>query len=204
MLKLIFCKQGNIFPADDQIQKMPGVPSDNKKSKNIQMKKYLAYILAALFIFSIGCKSVARYPIDDPSTANLDDRILGRWKFEEDTNKNNFYEVIRRQPYAMDRYHVKLWDRGGTNPTYEANMHFSKIGDARFINVPYFEKGFTHMGFFFLKILEVNADFTKMTTATVHDTTLWELNQAGVKQRITRNVNNPSYYYDTVHFYKVQ
>jgi len=157
-------------------------------------------VLAAGQIKSV----VARYPIDDPSIENLNDGILGRWKFEEDTNKNNFYEIIRGAPYAVDRYHILFWDRGGTNPTYESNMHFSKIGKARFINVPYFEGHFSHKGYFFLKILAVNADFTKMTAATVHDTTLWNLDKAGVKQRIASNVNNPAYYYDTVHFYKVK
>jgi hypothetical protein len=157
-----------------------------------------------IFALFLSCKSVSKYPIDEVSLNNLDDRIIGKWKFEEDTNKNNFYEVIpRKEPYKTDRYHVKFWDRGGKNPTYEANIHFSKIGNVTFINVPYWEGNFTHKGYFFLRILETNADFTRMTTTTVYDTTLWELtSQAAVRERITRNLNNPSYYYDTVHFYK--
>jgi len=58
----------------------------------------------------------------------------------------------------------------------------------------------SHNSYFFLKILDVNADLTKMAAATVHDTTLWK----GVRQRITRNVSNPAYYFDTVHFYKIR
>jgi hypothetical protein len=174
------------------------------------MKKYLVGTLVVLTLLSSGCKNVAKFPIDDPSTSNLDDGLIGKWKFDEDTDKRNFYEVYRKDaPYDPLKYHVRFWNRGGTNPTYEANVYLSKIDGVRFINVPYWEDGgegahFSHLGYFFLKILKVNADFTKMTTATVYDTTMWELNQSGVKQRITRNLNNPAFYYDTVHFYKMK
>lgn len=149
-------------------------------------------------------KVVAKYPIDDPSIDNLNDGILGRWRFQEDTDKRNFYEVIRGNPYASDKYHLKFWNRGGTNPTYEANMHFSKIGNTLFINVPYFEDNFSHSGFFFLKILETNPEFTKITATVIHDVDLWNLNQEEIKQRIVRNISNPSFYLDTVHFYKLK
>jgi hypothetical protein len=168
--------------------------------------KSLFLLLLSLPLFTAGQirHIVAQHPIDEPTVENLNDGIRGRWKFVEDTNKKNFYEIIRGNPYAEDRYHIKFWDRGGTNPTWESNMHFSKIGNTQFINVPYFEDNFTHVGYFFLKILDINADYTKITAALVHDTNLWNLNQAGVKQRITSNVNNPNYYSDTVHFYKMK
>jgi hypothetical protein len=168
--------------------------------------KNLLFILLLLPALADGQvrNIMAQYPIDDPLKENLNDGIRGRWKFEEDTNKNNFYEIIREKPYMLDRYHMKFWDRGGTNPTWEANMHFSKIGNTQFINVPYFEDNFTHQGFFFLKILEINADFTKITAAVLHDTELWDLTQTQVKQRITKNIGNPGYYRDIVHFYKMK
>ena len=147
---------------------------------------------------------MAQYPIDEPSKDNLNDAILGKWKFEEDTDKRNFYEIIREEPYMLDRYHIKFWNRGGTNPTYESNLHFSKVGQTRFINMPWFGEHFANKGFFFLKVLDVSPDKTRMTAAVVHDTTLWNLSQAEVKQRITRNVNNPFYYFDTVHLYKLR
>lgn len=178
------------------------------------MKKLLiVLLLLPLFVQGQIRNIVAKYPIDEPSVANLNDGIRGAWKFKEDTNKNNYYEIIRGNPYAEDRYHIKFWDRGGTNPTYESNLHFSKIGNTLFINVPYFELAvnvpstedhFAHQGFFFLKVLDVNADFTKMTVAAVHDTTLWNLDQAGVTKRITKNVNNPAYYSAPIHLYKVK
>jgi hypothetical protein len=168
--------------------------------KNLLLLLLLLPILAAGQINTI----VAKYPIDAPSKENLLDGILGKWKFKEDTDKNNFYEIIRRAPYNLDKYHLKFWNRGGTNPTYEANMHFSKIGNTQFINVPYFEENFTHKGFFFLKILDVNADFSKITAVVVHDTILWNLLEPEVRQRIIKTLNNPAYYQDTVHFYKIK
>ncbi|MCW3120571.1 MAG: hypothetical protein JWQ38_63 [Flavipsychrobacter sp.] len=173
------------------------------------MIKYILAIFVITTILSTGCKSVAKFPIDAPSMGNLEDGLIGKWKFEEDTDKRNYYEVVRGGSYATDKYHVFFWNRGGTNPTYEGNVHISKINGARFINVPYWENNgkdahFSNAGYFFLRILQVNTDFTKMTTATVHDTTMRALNQAELKQRITKNINNPVFYYDTVHFYKMK
>jgi hypothetical protein len=168
------------------------------------MIRTILYVLSAIILLSLGCKSVAKFPIDEPSMANLEDGLIGRWKFEEDTDKRNFYEIQRGDPYRSDRYHIKFWNRGGTNPTYEWNIHVSKIDGIQFINVPYYREGpRTHEGYLFLRILDANKDFTKMTTTTVYDTTMWELDQAEVKERIRKNLNNPSFYYDTVHFYKI-
>ena len=167
--------------------------------------KALAYLILALAIFSYGCKSVARFPLEDPLATSMEDRIIGKWKFLEDTDQRNFYEVAKASIGGPNSYHVKFWNRGGTNPTYEANIFFSKLGNNRFINVPYWEGHFDHKGFFFLRILDVSADFSKMTTATVLDTTLWTLDgKEHVRERIMKNVANPAYYYDTIHFYKVK
>jgi len=169
------------------------------------MKQYkILWAISLLAIISIGCKSVANYPISNYIATYQDSRIIGNWKFIEDTDKRNFYEV-RKAHIDTGGFHVKFWDRGGTNPTYEANMYFSKIGGSLFINVPYWEGHFNNQGYFFLRVLEVNADFTKMTTATLYDTTLRSLGSSTeVRERIAKNLNNPAYYYDTAHFYKVK
>jgi hypothetical protein len=168
--------------------------------------KHLLLILLLFPALAIGQirKIEAQYPISAPSMQNLHDGLRGRWKFAEDTDKNNFYEIIRGKPYAEDKYHIKFWDDGGTNPTYEANLHFSKVGKNLFINVPFFEHGFSNNGFFFLKVIDTNADFSKITAAIVHDTTLWNLDQDGVKQHIVQNMDNPAYYSGKVHLYKIQ
>lgn len=147
---------------------------------------------------------MARYPIDEPAMENLDDGIKGKWKFAEDTNRNNYYEVLRGDPYATDKYHIIFWGRGGTNAGYESNLHFSKIGRTRFINVPFSDRASSRRGYFFLKILDTDAGFTKMTAVAYNDTTLWNQPQEQIKKRISRNIGNPAYFRDTVHFYKVK
>lgn len=166
------------------------------------MKKYISIIFALSVIFIAGCKSVANYPIDDPLAANADDRLIGKWKFREDTNKLNFYTIRKSEtPY---KYHAQFWNRSGTNPTYEGSVYFSKIDNSLFLNIPCWEEEEEKMTYFFLKILAVNADYSQLTTATVFDTTMSTLkSKAEVRERIMKNLDNPEFYSDTVHFYKI-
>ena len=165
------------------------------------MKYILPLLCAALLLMSFGRKNVCRFPIDNASRIK-NDGIIGTWKWKEDTNKANFFEVSRCAPYSSPAYHVKFWDRGGTNPTFEANVHFSKVGDATFINVPYWEGLSSQFrGYFFLKIINANKGFTDITAAVVNDDQLGRMDQAGLKQRIAARVNDPTFYSDTIHIY---
>jgi len=152
-----------------------------------------------------GCKNAARFPIAGPDKALLNDRITGRWKFHEDTNTHNLYEILsRRQPYPLDRYHVLFWDQGGAHASYEGNMYFSKIDSVLFVNVPCRNAARSEPGFVFLRILDINDACDEITIAVVGDTTLWQLSsQAEVRGRIASNMNNPSFYSDTLNFYKM-
>jgi len=175
------------------------------------MKNRLLLALAAVIALNLcSCKNVATYPISEPSEKCSENRIEGIWKFREDTNSNNFYEVYRRDSTWKKSYHVRFWNRGGTNPTYEANIHFSKIGQTMFINVPYWEFDEEHdnysanRGYGFLKILDHNETFDQMTVAPVNDSTMRYLkNSEEVRAYITKNLNNPAFYQTPKHFYKV-
>lgn len=175
----------------------------------MRLQSVLFIVLVALFC---SCENISTYPITAPSAEMEDGRIIGKWKFEEDSNSNNFYEVT--EGYYPHEYHVKFWDRGGTNPTYEANTHFSKIADVRFINVPYFEnnpdrKGagglFRNEGYMFLRILDENDDFSKIIAAVVGDETMrkWE-NSEQVHDYVMQNMDKKIFYSDTIHLYKFQ
>ena len=171
------------------------------------MSKTLLFVLATLVIYSSSCNSVAQFPINEPATDTFNDGLIGKWKFEEDSNKNNYYQILRGGYYGLDSYHIKFWDRGGKNATIETNINMTNIGGDIFISVPYLKGtgwGYSIHGYFFLKVIDINKDFTKMTTATVYDSTMWELNATGIRQRIIRNLGNPAYYFDTVHFYKIK
>ena len=171
------------------------------------MKQLLLLIFPVFVVLSFGCKSVSQFPMDEPSAEYLNDKLIGKWKTVEDSDKNNFFEIAKSM--AANKYKVKYWNRGGTNPTYEANVFFSKINNTLFLNIPYWhedrEKSYYQtVGYFFVKIVNVNSDYSKLTTATVSDTSLGRLgSQLEVYNRIAKNLNNRSYYSDTVHFYKI-
>jgi hypothetical protein len=114
-------------------------------------------LLLSLTVFC-GWRKVTYVPISVPVAETLDARLIGTWKLEEDTNHNNFYQITRGD--IQHTYHIKFWDRGGTNPTYESFTYFSVLNGSRFINVPYFDRE-SPLRFILLRILEEDKDFTK-------------------------------------------
>jgi hypothetical protein len=157
-----------------------------------------------------SCRNVATYPISEPSADCIADGISGVWKFREDTNADNFYEIYPRDPVSKKHYHVRFWDRGGSNPTYEGNIFFSRIGGSLFINVPYFEHDmqtdnyFANKGYMFLKIESADVLFKEMVISVVNDTTMRSLKSSSeVRAYLTKNLDNGSIYQPVKHFYKV-
>ncbi len=155
-----------------------------------------------------GCSNISIYPISAPSEHVVEDRVIAKWKFLEDTNTHNFYEVYQAHVNYPNQYHIRFWNRGGTNPTYESNGHFSKIDDEQFFNLPYFEPGtngtfFQNEGYIFLRLLDVNNEFDKITASVVGDTTMRQLrNSEEVLNYVKKNLNNPKFYSDTIHLIK--
>lgn len=178
------------------------------------MRAYYVITLYILCVLLYACGTPSSFPISMPSNGAVNDGIVGNWKMEEDTNKHNFYEITQRDKVDKFNYHVRFFNRGGTNPTYEANIFFSKVADldngdeeVLFLNVPYWEEiggQWKDRGYFFVRILGANDDFTGITTATVNSSELSDIS-SGMEMRrfISRNLNNPNIYSDTVHFYKV-
>lgn len=180
------------------------------------MKLCLAALISAVCAMGLySCGTPSPFPLTFPNSKDADDRIAGNWKMVEDTNKHNFYEITKRAGEGDFFYHVRFFNRGGSNPTYEATIFFSSIWGtkAKFINVPYMTKaadgkgdgmGWIEHGYFFLRIIDANSDFTKITTATVNSPELPEFRRWVQLQNFMReNYDNPKIYSDTVHFYKV-
>lgn len=176
--------------------------------------KNTAFILCVMLL--TACESYSKYPISNAGAEVYDARLIGKWKLEEDTDKNNYYVVEHDYDIRTNKYHAQFYNRGGKNPSYEASIYFSKVGKDLFLNLPYWVRHEdmyddkmddykqTH-GYFFVRILNANTDYTKITTATVQDDALANINSSEeVFARIEKNLNNPSYYHDTIHFYKVQ
>ncbi|MEZ5018151.1 MAG: hypothetical protein R2800_13915 [Flavipsychrobacter sp.] len=169
----------------------------------------ISLIISGSLLWS-ACGTPSRFPLTEVSMSPSDDLIVGNWKMEEDTNKHNFYEIT--QSVEEGKYHVRFFNRGGTNPTFEANIFFSELEAAdkskvKFLNVPYWEKTlgkWGDMGYFFVRILETSAEFSHITTATVNNTEIYNKHTGSeVRAYVLENIDNPEIYSDTVHFYKV-
>lgn len=168
--------------------------------------KYYAFAIMLMGIVLLGssCKNTASYALDkEPVPEIQKDQVMGRWKFEEDTNSGNFYEITKADVSIPNQYHIRFWNRGGANPSYEANGFFSVVKGYGFFNVPYFEKGLTNFGYGFLKLVEIDADFTRLTAAVVGDETMRSLaSEAEVRKYVTAHVDDPAFYSDTIHLFK--
>jgi hypothetical protein len=165
------------------------------------MNKLLLPLVVTTLTAFYSCKTVSTYPIQAPYLAVTDDGFCGKWKIEEDTSKA-FTCIVTKA--ADKKYHIQVWEGKNQNPNYEANAFFTKIGNVTFLNVPCRESIEAPAGYLFMRVLYANADFSKMTTCTVNDTTMRALkNTSSVRDLIVKNMDNPKFYYDTVHFYKL-
>jgi hypothetical protein len=161
----------------------------------IALRCPIVLILTLLFA---GC-TFSKYPIDDPAVVKIDARLMGKWKVKGKKTKNDVYTLSKKDDY---HYQVVITEPG--KPEREEFLAFlSKIDDATFMNVHF--KDDTVEGYFFIKILEVNIAANKATAAIVDDSTLQCLNgPTSVRERIHNKLNDPTFYTDTAHFYKVK
>jgi len=166
------------------------------------MKSIFRYSIALLFIvLAFGCNRVSKYPIDDPARVRIDNTLLGKWVMKEDTLKTNYFLVTKKDDF---KYNITYMNKGGTNRRYENFEAFiSKVGSARFLNIQYYHESV--QGYFFVKLVDINEDGDEVTTAEVADSTMMEITKpAEVRARMARNVNNPDFFADTAHFFKIK
>ena len=184
----------------------------------------------AVIIFTtviISCKNVAKYSMDNKPAIKIDTNLCGIWKVVEDTDKadyilvQNYDDVLyvpsnkEKRPNEGDLnytdyqekkdyfYYVTRMDSHGRNPHYQQwGAFLSKLNGIKFLNIAYFYG--IKSGYIFAKILEVNNTHNRITVAVIADTTLKDLNSSkDVSSRIKKNINNSTFYSDTIHFYKV-
>ena len=181
-------------------------------------------IIAILICAICSCKSFSYYPIDDHPVVKMDTSLLGIWRAVEDTNKKdfiliqNFADVTRNldesfkkeASYIADEknkefmYYITRFDNDGTNPHFQQfNCFISIVKGQKFWNIQY-EPGRTDEGFLFERVIKINKSFDTITTAMIADTTMMNLhNSTEVRNYVERNINKPSFYSDTLHFYRV-
>jgi len=160
-----------------------------------------AAIVAVLFLTSC---SDAKYPIDNTPSIKVDQRLMGTWKAKEKrgnklvTDNDVLYMMNKQNDYE---YMVIL----KTNKKKDAETttaYLSDVNKSLFLNV--YVKGDT-AGYSFFRILDIDAKGNKVTVASIADTTMNALtSSAQVRERITKNLNNPLFYKDTVYMFKVK
>ncbi len=193
------------------------------------MKSHSQHICALFgfcILINIGCKSYSKYPIDATPKIKIDTGILGLWKAVEDTDKANYFciesdyntEVPNIPSFKFEHdnksclYYITYMDMHGSNPLYQQFYAFiSIINRQNFLNIayhhtPYVDGRFVsekdEKGYFFTRLIKVTKD--SIITAVVADTTLKQLtNSKDVRKRLEKNSSRPSFYSDTMHFYRV-
>ncbi len=128
------------------------------------------------------------------------------------TTAKDFVKRYKETKEARDyKYYITRMDNDGLNRHYEKFGAFpSKVGRATFLNIPYFnfdklaEGGEDEEGYMFVRILDVKHNNYLMTVAVVSDKSLKYLpSSAAVRKHISKNLNNPLFYSDTLHLIRV-
>ena len=160
-----------------------------------------------------GYKSYAKYPTEEHPEIKIDARLLGTWKAVEDTDSKNsmvvqsFHDVYHSSTVSsVDttrkdcNYYITYFNRHGRNPLFlEWTAFLSEIDNTSFLDIKFMDVGFT-----IIRLIKINSACDTITTALIADTTLKDLKSSKLLcHRIASHLNNPSFYCDTMHFYKV-
>ena len=131
------------------------------------------------------------------------DPVAYRESYDNFLEKKDHYYYITRMNAHGQKPHYKQW-----------SVFVSKVNNVTFLNIPYrfvperdghyLPGQTTRQGYFFVRLININPAYDTITTAIVSDTTLIHLaSPKDVRNHITKNINNPAFYSDTLHFYKV-
>lgn len=122
-----------------------------------------------------------------------------------------YYSTFYDEAVSLKNRDYEYWVTTNYNNTQYAQWGVfpSEVGYNTFLNVSYREIFYgknknirEEKGFFFLRILE--SSDTHVTTALVCDPVLKNLkSSAEVRELIYRRMNQPAFYSDTLHFYKI-
>ena len=195
------------------------------------VKNFYCCIVIMFIFWMVGCKSYSKYTIDSKPSIKIDTGLLGIWKAVEDTDKANFiliqnlddaeYKIEEKWRKKNKSYETRDYDyyltymhQHGSHPHYRQFTAFlSTVNKSKFLNVAYYYTPYvkghpinnqSEEGYFFVRLVHLSRKYDTLVTAIVADTTLKYLkSSAEVRERITKNVNNPAFYSDTLHFYKV-
>jgi hypothetical protein len=147
-------------------------------------------------------KVYAKYALDAKANIAIYPDLIGIWKMKEDEDSHNYFVIEHDE---NNHYIFTYMNHEGANRTFENDgAFFSKIGNTEFINVHYSNWWNDERGYFFLKVIERSPNGFEMTVALVADTTLKDLpDEAAVRARIKKHLNDLHYFKKPVHFRKI-
>ena len=165
-------------------------------NKNI----FIAFVFVVLFA---SCKE-SNYPIDANPALKVDSRLIGTWKARDIRGNSPVIDppyVLTKDNDFQYRVTIKEKDRG-VDKEESTTAFLSKIDNALFMNVVVKDDS---GGYFFFRILNIDAKNGKVTVASIADTSMVHLSSpAQVRARIAKNLNNPLFYKDTSLLVKVK
>lgn len=158
---------------------------------------FLCCLLLALF--GLESCELSDYPIDTQAVIKTDARLLGKWKEKEKKGQSDLYTLTKK---GENRYQVTVKEYE-LKRTLKYDAFLSDVNNVPYLNVLY--KDDSANGYLFLKILDINAAGNLITATSVSDSMMKHMHSsAEVRERIRQNLNNPKFYNDTLHFYKVK
>ena len=176
------------------------------------MKQVSLFALLGIAMLSLMACNDAKYPIDEKPSVKIDSRLLGTWIAIE--KKKPRVSSDADMEFTMSKqdelhYLISIDEKGMHKPEKQTtNAFLSKINTVEFLNISDNAKsrGTTDTsGYIFLKVLGVNAKAGTLTLVNIADTTMNLLtSSAQVRERITKNLDNPSFYKDTIEFHRIR
>ena len=162
------------------------------------MRKFLLYLVAFVAVAGqVACNS-AKFPIDEQPAVKIDSRLLGKWMVKGKHKDNVTYTVARQSDY---QYLITFKEK--KNEPEQHTAFLSDINKVMFFNIH--GKDDSGDSYVFFRVLDINAKADRVTVATLADSTMRYLKSAAeVRERITKNLENASFYEDTMKFYKVK
>jgi hypothetical protein len=163
----------------------------------------VAFVFVALLF--VSCNSIAPFPLDEPSRAVPADWVIGKWTNVATKKIKDGYFVITKSPIQKNHYHVVSFDKGKKKPTIETEIFLSKVANSYFVNVPDEDEKKQRTGYWFMRVLNTNADYSKITITKVQDTTMGALKSIEeVRAYVTKKVEQPEFYQDTTELKKLK
>jgi hypothetical protein len=189
-------------------------------------KSIISAVTLFILLLCTACRSYSPYRLE-MVPSNIDTNLLGIWKAEEDTDRANYF-LVQSEGYrypetskfksdnrylsTTSTYFITYMDHKGINPHYQQfSAWLSKIGQARFLTILYWHQKvdsageyYRDWGYFFVRLIDFNAERKKLTTAIIADTTLPRIGSMDELRRLVQvNIEESTFYSDTMHLTKI-